>query len=291
MSADPASSGFVAADLALPEIAEADAVGAVAELYAAIRADTGSALVNYVWRHLATIDGAAPWLWSVTRSNDPAPIAAAVAEVADEAAARAARRLRPAGGFPLSEGARDVLAVYNANNVGNLARTMLLLRALDHPGAATATSATALPTLSEAPAGKALPPLPRFSDLSAPDLDALRALSAAGPAADSGVAPSLWRHLALEPGLLGRLRDPVGAALAAPAFAAAYADLRARGFAQAARAALVLPGPRPDFDRAAATLALSRFSRRIAEMTLVGRIIVEWSRPTSPNPENQEQAP
>ena len=41
-----------------PAIAEAAATGETAELFADIRATVGVRVVNLVWRHLATIDGA-----------------------------------------------------------------------------------------------------------------------------------------------------------------------------------------------------------------------------------------
>jgi len=48
-------------------IGEADARGDIAELYADIRATLGVPVVNLVWRHLASIDGALPWAWQAVR--------------------------------------------------------------------------------------------------------------------------------------------------------------------------------------------------------------------------------
>jgi hypothetical protein len=47
-----------------PAIAEAAATGTTAELFADIRATVGVRVVNLVWRHLATMDGALPWAWA-----------------------------------------------------------------------------------------------------------------------------------------------------------------------------------------------------------------------------------
>jgi hypothetical protein len=50
-----------------PAIAEASATGETAALFADIRATVGVRVVNLVWRHLATIDGALPWTWQAVR--------------------------------------------------------------------------------------------------------------------------------------------------------------------------------------------------------------------------------
>ncbi len=47
----------------VPAIAEADATGEVAALYADIRATLGVPVVNLIWRHLAMFPGALPWAW------------------------------------------------------------------------------------------------------------------------------------------------------------------------------------------------------------------------------------
>jgi hypothetical protein len=47
-----------------PAVAESSATVETAQLFADIRAVVGVRLVNLVWRHLATIDGALPWAWA-----------------------------------------------------------------------------------------------------------------------------------------------------------------------------------------------------------------------------------
>ena len=47
-----------------PAVAESAATGQTAEIFADIRATVGVRVVNLVWRHLATIDGALAWTWS-----------------------------------------------------------------------------------------------------------------------------------------------------------------------------------------------------------------------------------
>lgn len=63
---------------AVPAVAEHDARDDTARIYAEIHATVG--IVNLIWRHLATIDGALPWAWSVL---GPAYANGAVGECAD----------------------------------------------------------------------------------------------------------------------------------------------------------------------------------------------------------------
>jgi len=50
-----------------PAVAEAAATGATAALFADIRDTVGVRVVNLVWRHLATLDGALPWAWTAVK--------------------------------------------------------------------------------------------------------------------------------------------------------------------------------------------------------------------------------
>ena len=48
-------------------ISENDATGEIAEIYNDIRTALGNGVVNLIWRHLATIDGALPWVWQAVK--------------------------------------------------------------------------------------------------------------------------------------------------------------------------------------------------------------------------------
>jgi len=50
-----------------PAIAEASATGETADIFRDIRATVGVRVVNLVWRHLATLDGALPWAWAAVK--------------------------------------------------------------------------------------------------------------------------------------------------------------------------------------------------------------------------------
>src|SRR5271169_81199 len=51
----------------IPAITEAAAAGEIAAIFADIRQILGVDVVNLIWRHLATIDGALEWAWATLR--------------------------------------------------------------------------------------------------------------------------------------------------------------------------------------------------------------------------------
>ncbi len=51
----------------VPSIAEADATGEIAELYADIRQSLGMPFVNLVWRNLASVPGGLKWAWTTMK--------------------------------------------------------------------------------------------------------------------------------------------------------------------------------------------------------------------------------
>src|SRR3954469_23163120 len=51
----------------VPSIAEAEARGETAAIFADIKKVLGSSVVNLIWRHLATMPGALPWTWAAVR--------------------------------------------------------------------------------------------------------------------------------------------------------------------------------------------------------------------------------
>src|ERR1700733_14799226 len=55
----------------LAEITEAEAVGEVATIYRRIKEVQGSPVVNLIWRHLATIEGALAWAWPLAEDARP----------------------------------------------------------------------------------------------------------------------------------------------------------------------------------------------------------------------------
>lgn len=261
----------------LPEISEADATGKIADLYETIRAETGSRLVNYIWRHLATIDGAADWAWSFTRLNDSSNLAKQIDQSANQAAFRVAQIAPLETPITINSEVQAILRVYDANNAANLARVMLLRQGL-RASADSAREAppTAHSTAPAMPKGQELPPLPAYSAISSEERELIDRMVAAGPAVDCGITPSLWRHLTVQPGLLARLAGPMEKTLALAAFRDGFTEVRERATSAASTQSITLPGP-IHFDRIAVRDSLDRFTHRIAELAIAGRIATLWS--------------
>lgn len=261
----------------LPEISEADATGKVADLYETIRAETGSRLVNYIWRHLATIDGAADWAWSFTRLNDSSNLAQEIGQRADQAASRVAQLAPLETPITINTEVQAILRVYNANNAANLARVMLLRQGLRASAASAHEVPPTAPSMAPAmPKGKELPPLPAYSAIAPEEHELIDRMVAAGPAVDSGITPSLWRHLTVRPGLLARLAGPMETTLATAAFRDGFTEVRERAASAATTQSITLPGP-VHFDRIAVLDSLDHFTYRIAELAIAGRIATLWS--------------
>ena len=79
----------------VPAIIEASATGEIAEIFSDIRRVLGVDVVNLIWRHLATIDGALAWTWSTLR-----PVYEDGTIAAEAAALHAALDLPALPGFP-----------------------------------------------------------------------------------------------------------------------------------------------------------------------------------------------
>ena len=79
----------------VPAITEAAATGQIAAIFADIRNVLGVDIVNLIWRHLATIEGALPWAWGILR-----PLYADGSVGNEAKALRAALMLPPAPSIP-----------------------------------------------------------------------------------------------------------------------------------------------------------------------------------------------
>ena len=251
-----------------PEIPEADATGEIAAYYSKIRAGTGVPVVNFVWRHLATIDGALAFAWPAVEKTAPL-IYERAPEVGDAAqAALAASGLSNLGlGTEWPDGVQRVVAAYNVGNGWNFL-SMTLLAAL-RAGASAPRAGQMASVDPIAP----VPPFPAYGGL-APDLRAaIDRLAAAGPGGASGVRPSLWVHLAVWPEVLRAVADATVPILASPTFGAAYAAFFDRG---AALLGVAAPPPTEVASEGEAPIdrAIRLFRLRIAEMVLFGHLLV-----------------
>ena len=276
----------------LPEVSEAEASPEIAAIYAGLREAVGVPIVNLIWRHFATLPGVLPWAWETARG------AIASATVA-EGRARQAELVRASPGLDLSavgpallalpagERARvaEVVRVYNRGNGVNLQ----VLSAVRRVVAAGVAVGGARPVLGEAPPAApvtgSIPALPRMEDLPEAVRGEVSALAALHDPSDP-VVPSLYRHLALWPGVLPPVREAL-----APCFSdGRIASLRASllGAAEESAAALLPcltpPGPFPAGHRDAVLRVLAVFpGKLIAEMAAVGLAFdAELSRAGAP---------
>jgi hypothetical protein len=182
----------------LPAIAEAAATGETAELFADIRATIGVRVVNLVWRHLATIDGALPWAWAAVK-----PLY--LQGIADRAAVlfRESMSLPLLGSLAGEEPASvdDVLASYDHSNTINLFALGALVAWLR--GEAAAAGEPARGARLPAP-DVTLPKLAAQEDV-APDVWALVLRLNAFGDKEQVILASMYRHLAHAPDFLRRV--------------------------------------------------------------------------------------
>ncbi|HVY16974.1 MAG TPA: hypothetical protein VHB27_17260 [Rhodopila sp.] len=185
----------------VPAVTEAAATGETAAIFADIRQVLGVDVVNLVWRHLATIDGALPWAWRALR-----PLYAD-GSVAGEAAA-----LRSDLVLPSMPAIRPEVYAGLGLRPNDLAAIRDVLAAYDHTNAMAAVALTALrarldgraPGNVEAsePMPVAAAPriwLPKLLDLSGlrPETAALvTTLNGFGTRRPGAVLASMYRHLA-----------------------------------------------------------------------------------------------
>lgn len=190
----------------VPAIAEAAATGETAALFADIRKVYGVNVVNLIWRHLATIDGALAHVWGAVR-----PLYADGTIAREAEFLRAALVLPPAPEVPRCVLESAGLAGEDRHGIGRV------MAAYDR------TNAMALLALSAArarlagqggspwrPSKEVLPPgesliLPPLLDIAAmaPDTAALvAALNRMGSDRIDPVLASMWRNLAHWPPFL-----------------------------------------------------------------------------------------
>jgi hypothetical protein len=222
----------------LPAIAESAATGVTADLFSDIRATVGVRVVNLVWRHLATLEGALPWAWTAVK-----PIY--VQGVADRAAVHFREDMilptlgSLAGDEPASVDA--ILASYDHSNTVNLFALGAMVAWL--------RGETAPEGMPE-----------RGPRLPAPDLALPRLLSAADVAPETWalvlrlnrlgdprqvILASMYRHLAHAPTFLSRLEEALAAVEADGSLARAIVANRAAAASQARIVARVIDASRP----------------------------------------------
>ena len=276
----------------LPEMHEGEATPEVAAIYAGLREAMGVPIVNLIWRHFATLPCVLPWAWEATRG-----VIASVplregcdrmaALVRQEPGAGLAAVVPALGALP-AEGRAElarIVAVYNRGNGVNLQVLSAVRRRIADDAPPALDAAPASPEAGRwPPVAASVPPLPRIDALPEAVRAEVSALAGLHDLPDATVVPSLYRHLALWPGVLPPLRDAL-----APLFAdGRVASLRDAllGVAEESAAALLPrlapPGPFPPEHRDAVLDVLRLFpGKLIAEMAAVG-LMLEAALPRAP---------
>jgi hypothetical protein len=267
----------------LAELPEARATGDLQRIYGEIRRLSAVPMVALVYRHLATVPGVLEWAWDglgpVMRSGQLQQRAWDLAAQTPLPAAPALPRaaLRAAGITAADEDSIvAVLEAYNrANPVNILALRCLALHLGGAPGADSQDEASAT-WHPPAPPG----PLPAMIDPAAMDPNVRALVLLLTDRSDgrppSALWPSLYRHLAHWPAMLG-----FAGVLVPPLFAgidAAAAGLRDRVERAAAELARGMPAhggcePPPDAQRGRLQAAITNFTQRIPEMVVIGGLL------------------
>jgi len=182
-------------------ITEAAATGETAAIFADIRQVLGVDVVNLIWRHLATIDGALPWAWGALH-----PLYADGSVLGEATTLRRELALPPMppiqaevfAGLGLQPDAlaaiRDVLAAYDHTNAMAMVALSALRACLDGR-APRATRAAAPATVAAAPRIR-LPRLLNLTDMQAETAALVTALNGFGTRRPGAVLASMYRHLA-----------------------------------------------------------------------------------------------
>lgn len=223
-----------------PAVSEAAATGETAALFADIRATVGVRVVNLVWRHLATMDGALPWAWNAVK-----PLY--LQGMPDRAAARFRETMSLpvlgslAGGQPRS--VDDVLASYDHSNTINLFGLGALVAWL-RGEIATAGEPEQGPRLS-AP-DIILPKLASAEDVTPETWALVLRLNRFGDPAQIILA-SMYRHLAHAPEFLSQVEAALTPVEADGSLARAIAENKVEAHERAKVLARAIVAERPTF--------------------------------------------
>ncbi len=270
----------------LPEVPEAEATGATAEIYAALRHTSGAAIVPLIYRHLATFPGGLEWAWGVfgpfMDSGELPARAGRVVEMAVTGAPDGLQRnvMHLRLGADALAGITRVLDLYNRTNPINIIAVKLSRFVLNgetpEPVAAKMAAPSKAEQLEQIPA----PPGIVGIEAMPPDLAALVGqLSSPGATSGDRIVPGLYRHLANWPSYLALAAQALSPHYQAGAVAEAAARVRAHADAEAADAwasldRAKLEAERPSGEvRARMIASLDAFVARIPEMVVVGAML------------------
>lgn len=252
-----------------PAIAESTATGEIADLFADIRSVVGVRVVNLVWRHLATFDGALPWAWGAVK-----PLY--LAGIPDEAARRFRETMQVpkieslAGAQPVALDA--VLASYDHSNTINLFALGALAAKLSGEAAGEGT----------APGGARLPapdmPLPELlsqKDVGPQTWARVLRLNQFADRREPLILASMYRHLAHWPRFLEQVEAALGPLQANRLLGRAVDENKTAAWAQSRVIARAIDAKPPDsllalrIERGVSTFV----DQAIGKMVTIGRAI------------------
>jgi hypothetical protein len=250
-----------------PAVVEAAATGQTADLFADIRATVGVRVVNLVWRHLATIEGALPWSWSAVKPLYVRGIAdGAVLRFRDGMVLPPLAALD--GERPASVDA--VLASYDHSNTINLFALSALVAWLEKDIAADGAP-------DEGPRLPApdvmLPKLASEEDVTPETWQRVLRLNRFGDSAKPLILASMYRHLAHAPTFLEQMEKALAPAAADGSLAQAIAANRAAARAQARVLARAIRADRPPMADAIVASVSAFRDHAIGKMVTICRAI------------------
>jgi hypothetical protein len=191
----------------VPAITEAAATGETAAIFADIRQVLGVDVVNLIWRHLATMEGALPWAWWALR-----PLYVDGSVIHEATALHKALALPPMPSIPAEVfvglglrphdmGAiRGVLAAYDHTNAMAAVALTALRARLD--GRTPHDAATAEPAPVATAERIGLPKLLNLTEMQAGTAVLVTALNGFGTRRPGAILASMYRHLAHWPSYL-----------------------------------------------------------------------------------------
>jgi hypothetical protein len=265
----------------VPAIAESEATGSIAEIYADIRSVYRVGVVNLIWRHLATIPGGLLWVWTTIR-----PLYADGTVGRNATALRASLPLPELSPWPtaaLSSAGlqeediariRTVLGAYDRTSAMALMVFLAVqLRLEGVPLAVDIVAKRPAPVPAEPEPEWSLPPLLDLAEMSPSTAELVLAINGLGAIHHKPILATMYRHLAHWPVYLA-LAWTVLAPLELDrrldrAIEDAIAQARARARCLAARLPVPLAAIRPITARRV-TRAIDRFTGDvIARMVVI----------------------
>jgi hypothetical protein len=264
----------------LPELAERDAEGEIAAIYAEIRRLGGVPMVALIFRHLATRPRVLEWMWNAVgpawRSGRLQEAAWRVAREAPlEPIARVSRAALRAWGVDDAgeHEIHDVLIAYNRANPENMLTMLCVLRLLEINWGTTPINLIQQSPWSP-PAAPAIVPMADITKLPREVLDVLDLVAAPGERGGPRVVQSLYRHFCHRPAFLAAVVTMLRARFDDGTIDGAVASIHAAMSSEADAIVASLSAPQPPDRSVEATCA--RFAGAvIPQMIVVGRLIDE----------------